>query len=194
MMGPALFEPPTSVVEYQSRIGFPLLSVPTIVIFENGGPIGQISGRVDDWTDKLERFAEVQNTRASQRGDSPVIRGRASDISDIAKRMSADKPLFLTLSSPDLGCPPCIIGNANVQKVAPSHANKWAFAEVHYNPWQSFGDDPALKLLMAETGFKVKGLPTSLLFFQGKYVAQITSTLNIDALLETAHAKVLATH
>jgi len=181
-----LIVPPTPASEFQERIGFQLLGLPAIVVFENGKPVAQINGANADLTDKLKRLLESNGPDAQTPSNDLVTRVLPSEISIIAKSMSAEKPLLLTLSSPDLGCPPCIRGTANVRKAASLNAKGWAFAQVSYNPWRSFAQDPALQAFAKEIGTDITGLPTSLVFYKGNFVAAVSPMVDVDAMLITA--------
>lgn len=188
----SFFAPGTIISDYQNDIGYPILGLPAIIVFQNGEPIAQINGSHDDLFEKLNQLIGTKPLAGDTQVTNPVVQIDPSQISDVIQSMSADKPFFLSLSSPDLGCPPCTLGNTNLRSVAANHADGWNFGQIYYNPWGSFTQDPSFLKFVQDTGTEIKGLPTSLVIYKGRIIAQVTPTIDLDRLLSEALPKVLA--
>jgi hypothetical protein len=170
------FETPEGriVTDFQADQAFPLAGVPAVMIFANGEPIRLLPIANPSLEEALETvFSAISDDQLLVRGDVSVANIPSSQLATYVTAFSADKPLLVTLSSTDEGCPHCTSGNAKVDEVSRYMSRDYVFARIDYNPWRSVGSDTQTANYLDQLGVVVDGLPTSLLFYRGKLLGTV---------------------
>ncbi len=157
------------VVAYQSSKGFDLRALPSTMVFADQKPIKMLTGAIPTLGAELRTILAAiskQDSVEPQGIDVTVI--PSSQFQAFVMEHSADKPVFLTLSSTDEGCPHCITGNEKVADASRFLSSDYVFARIDYNPWNSVVKDPPTMAYLKKLGTRVNGLPMSLVFYRGK--------------------------
>ncbi|HEY9104073.1 thioredoxin family protein [Chitinimonas sp.] len=76
-------------------------------------------------------------------------------------------PLVLLFSSYDTNCGYCVRGSVGYQALAAQYGRQVQFVMAHWEPWSGFAADPLAQR------YEIKGVPTALLFEDGKLIQQV---------------------
>ena len=110
-----------------------------------------------------------------------IVQLNAGDFHSEFNALKTDKPIVIHFTSTDGSCPHCIKNNSVFRELHKSHAKKYTFAEVIFNPWRSY-----------QNKFKrLRGLPVTQLYLDKTEVAKIVGhKKNLTSVLTNAHQKI----
>ncbi|WP_162937893.1 hypothetical protein [Kiloniella sp. EL199] len=162
------------LLEFQEKIGFPLTSVPSVMVFYDGKPIRMVSGQQKNLAAILTQISEiVKIDRKRTPGNVSVDHILPSEFQDYIKDTSFDRPLVLSLSSTDAECSTCTTGNKIIDEASRYMSKDFNFARLDYNPWRSIVQDRIMKAYLKKHKVVLQELPTSLVFYRGKLSGSI---------------------
>jgi hypothetical protein len=162
------------LLEFQKRVGFPLTSVPSIMVFHDGKPIRMVSGQQKNLVAVLAQVSEIVKSDLKRTPDNVIVDHiLPSEFQDYIKDMSFDRPLVLSLSSTDAECSTCTTGNKIIDEASRYMSKDFNFARLDYNPWRSIAQDRVLKAYLKKHKIVLQELPTSLVFYRGKLSGSI---------------------
>ncbi len=170
----AYFEEGHPAAAYQQRIGYRLTGVPAAMVFSRGQPLRLITSIGPEFSAELESARDLAMQQATApRGPVAVSRVQPDKIAAFLQQPARDRPVVLTISSTDLGCPHCIEANSVVEETSRYLADSYTFLHVELDPWQSFATDEALTAFLAAQGATINGVPTTFLVNEGRLLGQM---------------------
>ncbi|MFK7894645.1 MAG: hypothetical protein AB8G23_02355 [Myxococcota bacterium] len=100
--------------------------------------------------------------------ETPITSVASKDLDAYVATHSQDRFLLLHITSPDPGCPSCVMSNAFIREAVRENGEDYAYAEVIYTPFLSASQDQDLKAFLKKHGAQLVALPSYFVFKEGQ--------------------------
>lgn len=166
--------------QHYQTIKMPLLGLPTVYIYYKGYATSHYIGELKKLEQTLVKGHQKALSLMDTKEKGAAIRQiTTSEFSDFLKKSS--NPQLIHLTSKDKSCMHCTKSNQFISLAAKKLRGKFDFAEIVYNPWETIRYDLPFLSLLHKKGVRVQGLPTTLVFQNGKikwYVAGVNPNIS----------------
>lgn len=147
-----------------------LRALPATNIYLDKIELASIKGQQEDLAKSIRDTHQWLNqTLSGDYSDVTILKPEVSQIDKlIESSKKQNKPLLINISSDLSDCPACVKANPLFRYGAKELNKDVIFAEITYNPHSDVKNDAILDAYLKKYNLKVKGLPVTLIFNQGK--------------------------